>query len=75
MRLTISPETLKRRRLEAFLNQEELAQKASLSPATIRKIEAGRIDERGLQPSTVRKLALALGCDPKDISEVIEVPA
>ena len=49
-------------RLEVPLTQLELAQRAGVSKTTIVNIEAGRIAPH---PPTVRKLAEALGVDPR----------
>ena len=49
-------------RLEAALTQLELAQRAGVSKTTIVNIEAGRIEPH---PPTVRKLAQALGVEPR----------
>lgn len=55
---------LKQRREEAALSQQDLATKASVSRPTIANLELGRSSAR---PSTVRKLALALDCRPRDL--------
>lgn len=72
-RLQIKSEALHRLRLEALMSREELAEKAELSPGRIQGLEND--DWPGVKPQTVRKLAGALGCDPKDISEVVEQEA
>jgi len=45
------------------LSQEELAEKSGVARSTIIKLEAGR----DAWPSTVRKLAQALGVKPADL--------
>ena len=61
----ISGEKLRKVRDERLLSQRELAEKAGLSPTTILKLEASRVDEP--HPRTVRKLADALGVEPKEL--------
>jgi len=45
------------------LSQEELAARSGVARSTIIKLEAGH----DAWPSTVRKLAAALGCKPADL--------
>jgi transcriptional regulator with XRE-family HTH domain len=59
----ISGEKLRRIRDERLLSQRELAEKAGLSPTTILKLEAGRVEDP--HPRTVRKLADALEVEPR----------
>jgi len=57
---------LRELREERFLSHRELAQRAGVSPTTILKLETpGREGET--QRRTVRKLAAALGVEPKDL--------
>jgi transcriptional regulator with XRE-family HTH domain len=63
----ISGEKLRRVRDECLLSQRELAEKAGLSPTTILKLEADRVDDP--HPRTVRKLAQALEVDPAELVE------
>ena len=49
-------------RERAALSQEDLAEKSGVSRATIADLEAGK---RPARPSTRRKLADALGVEPK----------
>ena len=51
-------------REQAALSQQELAAAAGVSRTTVARAEAGLIVP---QPSTVRKLARALGCRPVDL--------
>jgi predicted transcriptional regulator len=52
-------------RAVALLTQRELAERAGLRQATIARLETGNVDAR---PSTIRKLADALGVDPYRIT-------
>jgi transcriptional regulator with XRE-family HTH domain len=63
-------ENLRRRRLEQFLSQAELARRAGLHALTITRLEAG-----ATAPSTrtVRALAEALGLEPRDLATPREV--
>lgn len=63
----VSADNLRRIRNERLLSQRELAEKAGLSPTTILKLEAGRVEES--HPRTVRKLIQALGVEPSDLLE------
>jgi transcriptional regulator with XRE-family HTH domain len=54
---------LHRLRLEAALSQRDLAKLAGVSPATVVKAEKGE----AIYPSTVRKLAGALGVHPREL--------
>jgi transcriptional regulator with XRE-family HTH domain len=55
-------------RLNAGLNQEELARAAGVSEATVKRLEAGR--GKRPHPSTRRKLAAALGVRIADVDEL-----
>ena len=55
---------LRELRDEASLSQMELAQRSGVSRATIADLEAGK---RPARPSTRRKLAEALGVEPKEL--------
>ena len=54
---------LREQRLKRAFSQEELAERSKVSRTTIIKLESGR----SAWPSTVRKLAQALGVKPADL--------
>lgn len=56
---------LRRYRLRAALSQRDLAKKAGVAASTVARIEGGH----EVHPSTMRKLASALGCAPADLME------
>lgn len=56
---------LLRRRLLAALTQEQLAERAHVQRPTISRLETGG----EARPTTVRKLADVLGCEPRDLIE------
>lgn len=60
-------EALRVLRDDAMLSQRELASEAGISPATVLKIEKGEVETP--HPSTMRKLAAALGVPPRDLRE------
>ena len=72
MKLKVRSDELRRRRLEKYMSQSELAFRAGLSSQAVSKLEAGA---DGVRPSTVRALAEALGCSPDDISEIVKAEA
>lgn len=55
---------LRRLRQQAALSQRELAERAQVRVATVTDLEAGRTEAR---PSTIRKLADALKCEPREL--------
>jgi len=57
----INAKKLRKVRDEHLLSQRELAEKAGLSPTTIIKLEAGRVEDP--HPRTIRKLVEALEVD------------
>jgi transcriptional regulator with XRE-family HTH domain len=57
---------LRELRDHASLSQEDLAQRARVSRATVADLEAGK---RPARPSTRRKLAEALGVEPHELSD------
>jgi transcriptional regulator with XRE-family HTH domain len=59
--------SLKEHRLRAVLSTRELADKASVSPATVWRIELG--DVSNIRPKTMRALATVLGVRPDEIAE------
>ena len=61
-------EALREFRKQALLTQEELAQKCGIGVTAISRIENGHNVPRF---STIRKLASALGIDPRDLSAYI----
>ena len=62
---SISGNKLRKVRDERLLSQRELAEKAGLSPTTILKLEADRVEDP--HPRTVRKLTKALDVAPRDL--------
>jgi len=63
---TVDGERLRQLRIERMLSQSELAKIAGTTQATISGLERG---ERMAQPRTVRKLADALGVEPRELLE------
>ena len=57
-------ERLKELRMDRVLSLRELQERSGVSYNTIWRIEDGR---QGAHPRTVRKLAEALGVDPKEL--------
>jgi transcriptional regulator with XRE-family HTH domain len=67
-------ELLRRRRIEASLTQEKLAELCRLSPKTVAALEQGR--QRGPRLSTVKEIADALGLNQAARTELaIAAPA
>lgn len=64
--LTVDPEALLRARLSACYTQRELAQKAGVRRETVARLEAGA----PARPSSVRKIADALGITPETFTHV-----
>jgi transcriptional regulator with XRE-family HTH domain len=56
-------------RLRAALTQRELAERAQLTPSTVHRLE-NKLQE--VRPSTLRKLARALGVKPADLIDGAE---
>jgi transcriptional regulator with XRE-family HTH domain len=56
---------LRELRERAFLTQAELAEKSGVAETTINRLENGR---HGARISTIRKLALALGVPPAELT-------
>jgi transcriptional regulator with XRE-family HTH domain len=61
---TVNGERLRELRLQRMLSQSELAKMARTTQATISGFERSR---RTAQPKTVRKLADALGVEPREL--------
>ncbi len=57
---------LRRLRRERALSQQDLSAATGVAQATLSDLERGK---RGARPSTVRKLAAALGVEPKELME------
>ena len=62
--MDIDGEKLRRARTRAAMTLRELAEASGVDFSTIWQLEAGR---RGARPSTIRKLAAALGVTPADL--------
>jgi transcriptional regulator with XRE-family HTH domain len=62
--LEVDTAKLRRLRREAALSQQELADRAGTTQETISRLERGHNAARG---STIRKLADALGVEPRDL--------
>ena len=65
--MEVNVQRLKHLRRQRALTLRELGEKASVSYATIWRIESGHSDVR---PSTIRKLAQALGVDTAELVAV-----
>jgi len=63
----INGEKLQRLRLERFLSRDEVAEKSGIHRDHIGRLERGEGGES--RPPTVRKLAEALGVDPRELLE------
>lgn len=63
----IDGEKLKDLREQRFLSHRELATRAGVSPTTVLNLETDK--EIAPQRRTIRKLAEALGVDPRDLLE------
>jgi transcriptional regulator with XRE-family HTH domain len=57
---------LRRRRLERAWTLDDLSAASGLSPHALSLLERGKREPR---PGTIRKLAEALGCEPRDLME------
>jgi transcriptional regulator with XRE-family HTH domain len=62
--LEVDTAKLRRLRREAALSQQELADRAGTTQETISRLERGHNAARG---STIRKLAEALGVEPREL--------
>jgi transcriptional regulator with XRE-family HTH domain len=63
----VDGEKLAALREERFLSHRELARMAGVSPQTVLNLEHGRGEQA--QRRTIRKLAEALGVNPRDLLE------
>ncbi len=61
---TQDPQRLRRRRIEAGLNQRELAEAAGIHPSHMSWIERGL---RGASPRVLARMAAALKCEVADL--------
>ncbi len=61
---------LKELRRRAYLTTRELAAKADVTTRTLWRIESGRYNT--LHPTTMRKIADALGVHPSEITEFVQ---
>ncbi|MFF7521215.1 helix-turn-helix domain-containing protein [Streptomyces pseudovenezuelae] len=59
-----SPESIRRKRIEAGLKQKELAHKVGISTPHMSSIEHGRVNP---SPPVLLRLAAALGCQVPDL--------
>lgn len=66
--LAVDPAALRRARLGSALTQQELARAAGVNRATIVRLESGK----PATPSSVRRIAGALGVTVATIAEVVE---
>lgn len=64
--LTVIPDALRLARLEACLTQGELAKAAGVRRETVYRLEAGF----AARPSSIRKIAAALGLQPDAITRI-----
>ena len=62
--MAIDGERLRRLRQDRALSLRELGEKSGVSFDSIHKLESGR---RAAQPRTIRKLAAALGVEPREL--------
>ena len=63
-RLTQEPDRVWRKRVEAGLEQYELAAKAAIHPSKMSRIESGRL---AAKPAELHRLAEVLGCHVTDL--------
>lgn len=66
------PGRVRRKRIEAGLQQQELARKAGISKPHMSSIEHGRVNP---SPGVLQRLADALGCEIPDLMPPESVPA
>lgn len=70
-KLVIRGDRLRRLRLAAVLSVRQVAEDAGITPNRVQQLEGGH--NPGVRPETVQALARVIGCDPADITEVLEV--
>lgn len=63
--MEIDGERVRSLRIACVLGQQELAEAAGVSRETVAKVEAG--DRVRSYPETIRKLAKALGVEPREL--------
>ena len=63
-RLTQDPDRIFRKRIEAGLEQQELAARAGIHPSKMSRIENGRF---AAKPADLHSIAAALGCHVTDL--------
>jgi HTH-type transcriptional regulator, competence development regulator len=61
---TVDGQKLKEARQRAMISQEELSRMTGIGRATISNLEN---EERSAQPRTIRRLAEALGVEPRNL--------
>lgn len=71
-RRTHSPAAIRRKRIEAGLNQKDLAQTVGISGPHMSSIEHGRVNP---SPPVLKRLAAALGCKIPDLMPQDRAPA
>jgi len=62
--ISVDGKVLRRLRRERALSQQDVARITGMAQATLSDLEGGK---RGARASTLRKLAEALGVEPKDL--------
>ena len=62
--MKVNSERVKELREEKILSQRELAKMAGISQGTVWRMENGFVE---VHPRTIRKLAKALGVDPREL--------
>lgn len=62
--MEVNVERLRQLRMERVLSLRELGERSGVSYNTIWRLEAGR---QGAHPKTIRRLAEALGVEPKEL--------
>ncbi len=65
--IEIDAEALRAGRERAGLSVEDVSRRTGVEPATLRRIEDG--PDKHVRQTTVRKLALAVGVEPEQLSK------